>query len=194
MARAQGELRHIKDKKTTMFHHHQHDSRELRGEFTKKRSGRHDGGRARPFERETFRLVLLRMIAEMPRHASELIKAIEDRLGGAYSPRPGVLYPTLIMLEDLGYVSVTTREDGSKLYAVTAKGTVVLDGNRATVDAVFERMRSVRSNFVAPQILRPLENLKQALRERLSQSDIDVDGIRAMAAAIDAATVNVARA
>jgi DNA-binding PadR family transcriptional regulator len=177
-----------------MFHHHDHDSRELRGDFTKKRIGRHDGGRGRPFEREALRLVLLQIIAEMPRHATELIKAIEDRLGGAYSPSPGIIHPTLIMLEDLGYASVTICEDGNKLYAVTAKGTVVLDGNRATVDAIFERMRSIRSNFVAPQILRPMENLKQALRKRLSQSDIDVAGIRAMAAAIDAATINVARA
>jgi DNA-binding PadR family transcriptional regulator len=177
-----------------MFHHHDHDSRELRGDFTKKRIGRHDDGRGRPFEREALRLVLLQIIAEMPRHATDLIKAIEDRLGGAYAPSPGIIHPTLVMLEDLGYASVTTCEDGNKLYAVTAKGTVVLDGNRATVNAIFERMRSIRSNFVAPQILRPMENLKQALRKRLSQSEIDLDGIRAMAAAIDAATINVARA
>jgi DNA-binding PadR family transcriptional regulator len=177
-----------------MFQHQDHDSRELSGDFTKKRMGRHDDGRGRPFERAALRLVLLQMIAEMPRHATELIKAIEDRLGGAYSPSPGVIHPTLLMLEDLGYASLAPCEDGNKRYAVTAKGTVVLDGNRATVDAIFERMRSVRSNFVAPQILRPMETLKQALRKRLSQSDIDVDGIRAMAAAIDAATVAVARA
>jgi DNA-binding PadR family transcriptional regulator len=177
-----------------MFHHHPHDGRELRGEFTKQRTVRHDGGRGRPFEREAFRLVLLQMIAEKPRHATELIKAIEDRLGGARAPSPIAIYPTLIMLEDLGYASVTTGEDGDKLYAVTAKGTVVLDGNRAVVDAIFERMRSTRRNVVTPQILRPLENLKQALRKRLAQPDIDLDGVRAMAAAIDAATIRVARA
>src|SRR5277367_4362023 len=120
-------------KNTTMFPHHQHDSRELRGEFTKKRTGRFDDGRGRPIGREALRLVLLQMIAEMPRHATELIKAIEDRLGGAHSPSPGIIHPTLRMLEDLGYASVTMCEDGNKRYAVTAKGTVVLDGNRATV-------------------------------------------------------------
>ena len=177
-----------------MFQHHHHDSRERRGDFTKKRIGRYDDGRGRPFERAALRLVLLQMIAEMPRHATDLLKAIENRLGGAYSLSPGVIQPTLLMLEDLGYASVTTCEDGNKRYAVTAKGTVVLDGNRATVDAIFERMRSLRSNFVAPQILRPLAKLQQALHQRLSQPDLGAEGIRAMAAAIDAAAVTVAHA
>jgi len=161
-----------------MFHYDHHD---------------HHDGRGRPFERAAFRLVLLQLIAETPRRTTELIKAVENRLGGAYSPSPGLVYPTLVMLEDLGHVSVTPCEDGNKLYDVTAKGTVVLDGNRATVDAIFARMRAVRSTIVAPQILRPLETLKQALRERLSQPAIDGDGIRAIAAAINAATINVAR-
>jgi hypothetical protein len=77
---------------------------------------------------------------------------------------------------------------------VTAKGTVLLDGNRATVDGVFRRMRSVRSSVVTPQLVRPLESLRQALRARLQRSDFDLDAMRDMAAAIEAASVAVAHA
>jgi|SRR5271155_2837573 len=135
---------------TTMFQYPDHDSREPRGEFPKTRSGRRGGGSARPFKPEELRLILLQLMAERSRPATELIKAIADRLGGASAPGPRVIEPTLTMLEDLGHAMVMTGADDERLYAVTAKGTVLLDGNRATVDGVFQRMRSVRSAVVAP--------------------------------------------
>jgi DNA-binding PadR family transcriptional regulator len=177
-----------------MLHYHDHDSRQGRGQFTTMQTGRRDGGRTRAFKQEELRLVLLQLMAERPRLRAELIEAIEDRLGGAYAPRLGAIDPTLTMLEDLGHAGVTTREDGERLYAVTAKGTVLLDGNRATVDGVFRRMRAVRNTVVAPQLLRPLESLKQALRARLQRSDFGLDAMRDMAAAIEAASITVARA
>jgi DNA-binding PadR family transcriptional regulator len=133
-----------------MFQYHDHDSRQGRGEITPTQIGRQSGGHIRAFKQEELRLVLLQLMAERPRLHAELIKAIEDRLGGAYAPNLGAIDPTLTMLEDLGHAGVTTREDGERLYAVTAKGTVLLDGNRATVDGVFRRMRSVRSSVVTP--------------------------------------------
>ena len=70
----------------------------------------------------------LQLLQEKPRHGYEIIKAIEERLAGAYSPSPGVVYPTLTLLEELGHATVAASEGGRKLYAVTAEGTAWLDG------------------------------------------------------------------
>src|ERR1700732_1421526 len=76
------------------------------------------GGRV--FDHGDLRLLILQLVAEKPRHGYELIKAIEEQLGGSYSPSPGVIYPTLTMLEELGYATVAAPSDGGKkLYTVT---------------------------------------------------------------------------
>lgn len=161
--------------------------------------GRHHhhmrGGRlGRFFDQGDLRFVMLKLIAEKPRHGYELIKAIEEKLGGAYSPSPGVVYPTLTLLEELGYASVDDSQGGKKLYAITDEGTAFLDANKATVDAIFSRMDAVgaaQGGGPAPQILRAMENLKTALRLRLSRGPLDEAQIRAVAAALDAAALEV---
>ena len=72
-------------------------------------------------EHGDLRFVILDLIAEKPRHGYEIIKAIEDKVSGAYSPSPGVVYPTLTMLEELGYASVV-EEDGKQLHTLTPAG------------------------------------------------------------------------
>ncbi|HVO13764.1 MAG TPA: PadR family transcriptional regulator [Alphaproteobacteria bacterium] len=149
------------------------------------------GGRlGRVFDQGDLRFVMLRLIAEKPRHGYEIIKAIEEKLGGVYSPSPGVIYPTLTLLEELGYVTVQDSGGGKKLYAVTAEGTAFLDANRAAVDAIFGRMDAVaaaQGGGPAPQILRAMENLKLALRLRLSRGPLSEAQIAAVAAALDGA-------
>ena len=153
------------------------------------------GGRlGRVFDQGDLRFVMLGLIAEKPRHGYELIKAIEEKLGGVYSPSPGVVYPTLTLLEELGYASVSDSQGGKKLYTITEDGTAFLEANRATVDAIFSRMDAVgaaQGGGPAPQILRAMENLKTALRLRLSRGPLDEAQIRAVAAALDAAALEV---
>src|SRR5215470_19747201 len=110
-----------------MHRHHQHergwrhsdeDRRFARGDREGRPFGRHwhrggRGGLGRFFAHGDLRLVILSLIAEKPRHGYEIIKAIEDQVGGAYSPSPGVIYPTLTLLEELGYVTVQAS-DGAK--------------------------------------------------------------------------------
>ena len=86
--------------------------------------GRHGGGgmRGRFFDSGELRLVMLALIAEKPRHGYDLIKDIEERLAGAYAPSPGVVYPTLTMLEDMGLAVVSPEANGRKLYALTEEG------------------------------------------------------------------------
>ena len=55
------------------------------------------------------------MIAEQPRHGYELMKGIEERMGGGYSPSPGVIYPTLAWLEDMGYAAGDSRGQPQEL-------------------------------------------------------------------------------
>jgi len=155
------------------------------------RGGWHGG---RVFDHGDLRLLILQLIAEKPRHGYELIKAIEEQLGGSYSPSPGVVYPTLTMLEELGYATVAPGEGGKKLYTVTPEGTAFLDANRTAVEAVFARMREVGAAYrggPAPQILRAMENLRMALRLRMARGPLSEEQVRAITAALDGAATQV---
>ena len=149
------------------------------------------------FAHGDLRLVILHLIAEKPRHGYEIIKAIEERVGGAYSPSPGVIYPTLTMLEELGHVTVTAGDGGKKLHAITAEGHAYLDAYRPAVDALLARMEEAgrtHGGGPAPQILRAMENLRLALRMRLARGPLNETQVNAVAEAIDAAAVGVERA
>jgi len=138
--------------------------------------------------------VILHLIAEQPRHGYDIIKAIEDQVGGAYSPSAGVVYPTLTMLEELGYVTVSASDGAKKLHTMTAEGRAYLDAYRPTVEALLARMAEANRTYggrPAPQILRAVENLKLALRLRFSRGPLSDEQINAVAGAIDSAAVSV---
>ncbi|MCW0181356.1 MAG: PadR family transcriptional regulator [Zavarzinia sp.] len=154
------------------------------------------GGRRgrRFFDHGDLRLVVLGLIAEKPRHGYEVIKAIEEALGGQYSPSPGVVYPTLTLLEELGHVEIQLCESNRKLYAVTEAGRAFLDTNKGAVDALFARMaetRAIHGDGPPPQIIRAMENLKTALRLKLAAGKPSEEAIRQAAAAIDAAALAI---
>lgn len=154
------------------------------------------GGRRgrRFFDHGDLRLVVLGLIAEKPRHGYEVIKAIEEALGGQYSPSPGVVYPTLTLLEELGQVEIQPGEANRKLYAVTEAGRAFLDTNKGAVDALFARMaetRAIHGDGPPPQIIRAMENLKTALRLKLAAGKPSDEAIRQAAAAIDAAALAI---
>lgn len=157
----------------------------------------HAGRRGRRlFDYGELRLLLLAMIAETPRHGYELIKAIEERMAGAYTPSPGVVYPTLAWLDDMGYASVDSATGGRKCYAITAEGAAFLQENRAAADDLLARRAGEgdgRGGIPAP-VLRAMENLKFALRLRLQQGQFDEATAETIAAAIDAAARAVDRA
>jgi len=157
------------------------------------RQGR-GGGLGRFFAHGDLRLVILHLIAGKPRHGYEIIKEIEEQVAGAYSPSPGVIYPTLTHLEELGYVTVSTGDGAKKLHEITAEGRAFLDANRRAVDALLARMvetNRAHGGGTAPQILRAMENLRLALRLRLSRGPLSEEQINAVAAAIDAAATGV---
>ena len=194
-----------------MFHKHPHGSHRHDTERRFARGGRQDGegaGRGWPgrgggghklgrfFAHGDLRLVILHLIAEKPRHGYEIIKAVEERVAGAYSPSPGVIYPTLTLLEELGYVTTAAGDGAKKLHDITAEGRAFLDANRSTVNALLARMAEAsraHGGGPAPQVVRAMENLKLALRMRLSRGPLSEEQANAVAAALDGAATGVER-
>jgi DNA-binding PadR family transcriptional regulator len=147
----------------------------------------------RMFEQGDLRLVLLALISEKASHGYELIKAIEERLAGVYSPSPGVVYPTLTFLEEAGFTTVTPEAGGKKLYAITPEGTAELGRNKAEVEKLFARMDALRSRSAksSPKIGRAMQNLFTALRYRMAAGDLGEGDIQEIAAALDAAALAI---
>jgi DNA-binding PadR family transcriptional regulator len=102
----------------------------------------------RMFEQGDLRYVVLRLLEEKPRHGYEIIKALEERFGGTYAPSPGVVYPTLQLLEDLGYARIVPGPEGKKTYEITDAGRAHLAENKDTVDSIFERVSRLVGHFL----------------------------------------------
>lgn len=171
-----------------LHHHHdgEHSGRGRRG------GGRHAG---RPFDYGELRLLVLAMIAERPRHGYELIKDIEEKFGGSYSPSPGVIYPTLTWLDDMGFAAIEPQESGRKLYNITKEGEAFLTANRAAVDEIQARIgtRGEGREHIPAPVIRAMENLKVAMRLRFRRGPIDQKSADSIAAALDAAAQTVER-
>jgi DNA-binding PadR family transcriptional regulator len=141
-----------------------------------------------------LRYVILQQIAEKPSHGYEIIKSIQERLGGTYAPSPGVVYPMLTMLEEMGHATVVS--DGArKLYTITEEGSKSLAENKAMVDAIFAKMDHARSEHGSdrsPQIERAVENFRMALR--MKKGPLTTEQIHAITDIIDAAAKQIERA
>ena len=98
-----------------------------------------DGPRQRRFEKGDLKYVILGLIAEKPRHGYEVIRALEERFGGLYTPSPGAVYPTLQLLEDLGYVTAQ-QQDGKRVYAITDDGRRFLTEREDVVEDIRSRV------------------------------------------------------
>jgi DNA-binding PadR family transcriptional regulator len=186
------------------FRHARGERRHARGAFGfggRRFGGHHHGGgrvgrSGRVFDHGDLRYVLLQLIAEKPSHGYEMIKAIEEKFGGTYSPSPGVVYPTLTHLEELGYLRAEQGGGAKKLYCITDQGTAFLTANRAVVDTIFNRMDQVSRAIgggPAPEIRRAMHNLELALSIRLGRGPLDENQIRAVTGALDRAASEIER-
>ena len=124
------------------------------------------GGRERMFDAGDLQLILLQLIAEKPSYGYELIKAIEERMGGGYAPSPGVVYPTLTLLEERGFARIEPTEGTRKVYAITDEGRAELEKNAdrlrdltGRVDRTGQRFRRGR----APEVMRAFGDLRRAV-------------------------------
>jgi DNA-binding PadR family transcriptional regulator len=89
-----------------------------------------------------LRLVALYLIEQQPRHGYDLIKAIEEKTGGFYSPSPGVVYPALTYLEEAGYVT-STADGNKKAYTITDEGRAHLADNRQAAESTLNFLGAV---------------------------------------------------
>jgi DNA-binding PadR family transcriptional regulator len=148
------------------------------------------GGRERFFDNGHLRLVILQLIADKPSYGYEIIKAIEEKLSGGYAPSPGVVYPTLTLLEEEGLAMVASTEGSKRLYAATEEGKAFLKTNQPILKAIFGRMQQAGRMFGrgrSPQIQRAIMNLKFALKMRVERGTLNTEQLGKIAEAIDAA-------
>lgn len=167
---------------------HDHDQESGGGHHGR---GMHSPRGGRIFSHGGLRFVLLKLISDKPSHGYELIKLIEDRLGGSYSPSPGTVYPTLTLLDEQDYLRVEEADlGGRKRYCITEAGLAFLEENRVIVDAMMARMQggvdgAGPRGTRPPQVMRAVENLKLAMRMRLSREALTPEQANAFAAVLD---------
>ncbi len=153
-------------------------------------TGKSDRGRRRRrmFGHGELRLALLKLLADEPRHGYELIKSIEELTGGAYSPSPGAVYPTLQLLADEG--AITERDDDSprKAFAATEQGRIELADRAEEVEALFERLGEharTAEKGRSPQLVRAMGNLGHVLKHRARSGAMDEDAVEQIVDLID---------
>ena len=161
------------------------------------RRERGGGRRGRVFDGGELRLVLLKLIADEPRHGYELIRAVEELSGGAYAPSPGVVYPTLTMLDEMGLVDEQRAEGARKRFAATDEGRAHLAERQGEVEVLFARLAELgahraRASGGAP-IGRAMGNLGQAIAGRMSRGDFTEDTLHDAAALIDEVAQKIER-
>lgn len=160
--------------------------------------GRGDGRqrRRRMFDGDELRLILLALIGDTPRHGYDLIREIEERTGGAYVPSPGVVYPTLTMLADMGQIEERESEGARKLYGITAAGAEHLKENIEQVALLMGRLAelgNMRERTDGGPVRRAMGNLKTVLRERVTREEADAETLHQVAAIIDEAAQRIER-
>ena len=188
-------------------HHHWKAHREHRGRgpfgggFG--HGGEHWGGRGRGgprigrlLEHGDLRFVILALLKDKPSHGYELIRALEERTGGSYRPSPGVIYPTLSLLEDEGFARPTGAEGGRKAFEISEAGLEALERNKPAVDAVFARLDEAAESSprASPRVARAMQNLAMAVRMKLSSERPSEAQVDAIVAAIDEAVAKIEKA
>jgi DNA-binding PadR family transcriptional regulator len=124
------------------------------------------GGRM--FEQGDLKYVILKLLDEKPRHGYEIIKELEERSGGSYSPSPGVVYPTLTLLEELGYAQATPEEGGKRIFQITEEGKKYLAEHHSTVEDIFDRIAEIGGSFLSGAIVDVSHAFKEVARATYS--------------------------
>lgn len=175
--------------------HHRHGHRDLRrggrhhfGDRDERGEGRR-GGRGegrhgervqRLFEHGDLRRVLLALVAKKPSHGYELIKAIEEASSGLYVPSPGVIYPTLTLLEEQDFLEAVATGNGRKSYQITEAGKVELAQHQEVVDIIFARLAGAtrpRGGNLAEGISDAMHRLKRVLRGNMMRGDLSAEQV-----------------
>ncbi|MCR4394616.1 MAG: PadR family transcriptional regulator [Dehalococcoidales bacterium] len=130
-------------------------------------------GHARFFEKGDLKYVILDLLKEKPRHGYEIIRAMEEHFHGFYSPSAGSIYPTLQLLEDMGYIKAS-EQDGKKVYTITEDGKRFLTEREEIFSKIRGRMQDWwqlgnREEFF--DILHEIRGLMQAVGRKFPRLD-----------------------
>lgn len=150
------------------------------GPFGRHRGGPFGGRGSRMFDSGALRLVVLGLIAEEPRHGYDIIKALESRFQGAYSPSPGAIYPMLQMLEEADLVS-SELTGNKRLYAITPQGRAYLEENEADLDRINEQLDEASSQMQGAAVGKEMRALRDVLIGKLRGGELDADAARKVA-------------
>ncbi len=181
-----------------------HDDWGLGEFFAELRGGKWDqwgrqGGRRRRgsmFESGDMKFVILRLIREKPRHGYEVIKALEEKMGGCYTPSAGTVYPTLQLLEDQGYIRAVDTE-GKKVYHITPEGEQYLNENKDVLDEIFDRVRDTVRDLAGGsmgEMNSAFGNLARATYRRAWRSGPDHPALKQVAEILRKATAEIEQA
>ena len=154
------------------------------------------GRRGRMFGSGELKLVLLKLIADEPRHGYDLIKAVEELTGGDYAPSPGVVYPTLTLLQDMGLIEEAAAEGARRPFQATDEGRAHLEEVRGEVDDLFERLDeafSSRRRKHRPEMGRAVGNLMAALKNRVAHEGLNEDLLNEVVDILDDAAQRIER-
>lgn len=114
-------------------------------------------GHRRPFHRGDFKYIILQYLKDKPSYGYEIMRALQERFHSFYIPSPGTVYPTLQMLEEMGYVTASEQE-GKKVYTITEEGRQFLDDEKEFE----ERMRGQIKNWWNPE---NIDDISKTIRE-----------------------------
>jgi DNA-binding PadR family transcriptional regulator len=160
------------------------------------RGSRRYPGRKRMFESGELRLVLLKLIGDEARHGYDLIRAIEEMTGGEYAPSPGVVYPTLTLLQDMGLIEEAAGEGPRKPFQITEEGRTHLEERADETAGLIERLSDMKpreGSVAGPAIGRAVKNLMTALRHRVDRDGLNDELLHEIAAILDEAAQRIER-
>jgi DNA-binding PadR family transcriptional regulator len=156
------------------------------------RGGAFRGGRF--FGHGDLKLVILSLLEERPRHGYDIIKAVEERSGGMYQPSAGTVYPTLTLLEEMGFARSTPDDGGKRVYEITDAGRQHLADNQTTVDDIFSRIKRTGAGLTSDamqEMNRAFGRLARATYSQASHRLDDHEFLRGVAKALDEAAAAI---
>ena len=122
---------------------------------------------------------MLHLLSAEPGSGYDIIRAVETRTGGRYTPSPGVVYPTLTLLQDLGHISLEESDGARNTYRVTAPGSAYLAAYVPTLSRLLAKMQEAQTDqdvVIPNEVQAAVANLEAAIRSCLRKSGSDVVG------------------
>ncbi|AIN65345.1 TPA: PadR family transcriptional regulator [Providencia stuartii] len=167
-----------------------------RGEGRGQGGGRHRGrGLRRLFDHGDLHIMVLSLVAKKPSYGYEIIKDIQEASNGLYVPSPGVIYPTLTLLEEQGFLESEVVERNRKSFKITAEGAAHLKANQETETIIFRKLAKARDmqhgGNLSEEIEMAVSRFKALLRHKMVLKQLSEQQTRQIAQIINDAVQQI---